>query len=80
LKDVESELAGLLKKSDRTLENDIAIQGITSIKAGPIALTFKDEIYPQSVIPLSVISLMPASWFEDERIERIGTPFLFRAL
>lgn len=65
LKDAEAELAGQLRKADRTLDNDVIVQGITSIKAGSVALSFKDAIIPQ-VIPDAVYNLMPQSWLTDE--------------
>lgn len=68
LKDAESELAGQLAKGDRTLDNDVIAQGLTSLRAGSVALSFKDGIWPQ-VIPDAVWSLMPASWFTDELYE-----------
>lgn len=68
LKDAESEFAGQLKKGDRTLDNDVIIQGLTSIKAGSVALAFKDNITPQ-VIPDAVFNLMPQSWLTDEGYE-----------
>lgn len=65
LKDAESELAGQLWLGDRTLDNDVAVQGVTSVRAGSVALTFKDNITPQ-VIPDAVFNLMPRSWLTDE--------------
>jgi hypothetical protein len=67
LKDAESELAGQLGMTDRTLDNEVIVQGITSIKAGSVALTFKDMIETR-VIPDAVWNLMPPSWFTDEII------------
>jgi len=67
LKDATAELAGALGTSDSTLDNDVIIQGITSIKAGSVALTFKDMI-EKHIIPDFVYSMMPASWFTDEII------------
>lgn len=68
LKNAESELAGQLGNADRTLDNDVIVQGITSIKAGSVALTFKDMIEAQ-VLPDAVWNLMPDSWYTDEIIE-----------
>lgn len=65
LKDAESELAGQLGSEDRTLDNAVIVQGLTSIKAGSVALGFKDNIVPQ-VIPDAVYNLMPQSWLTDE--------------
>src|SRR5687768_3971384 len=55
LKDAESEFAGQLLKSDRTLDNVVGVQGITSIRAGSVALTFKEDIYAQ-VLPDAVLN------------------------
>jgi hypothetical protein len=68
LKDAESELAGSLLKGDRMLDNDVIIQGLTSMRAGSVSLGFKDNIVPQ-VIPDYVYNLMPQSWLTDELYE-----------
>lgn len=65
LKDAESELAGQLGNADRTLDNDVIVQGLTAVKAGSVSLSFKNDIVPQ-VIPDAVYNLMPPSWFTDE--------------
>lgn len=65
LKDAQSELAGQLGGEDRTLDNSVIIQGLTSVKAGSVALAFKSNIIPQ-VIPDAVYNLMPQSWLTDE--------------
>jgi len=67
LKDAESELAGQLGLSDRTLDNDVSLQGLTSVRAGSVALTFKDYI-ERKVLPQAVWDLMPPSWFTDELV------------
>jgi hypothetical protein len=67
LKDAESELAGQLIIADTTLDNDITVQGITSIKAGSVSLSFK-EMIEQHVLPSAVLNLMPPSWLTDEEI------------
>jgi hypothetical protein len=67
LKDAQSEFAGQLGTSDRTLDNDVIVQGITSVKAGSVAVSFKNDI-EMYVIPDAVWNLMPASWFTDEII------------
>lgn len=68
LKDAQSEFAGQLKQGDRTLDNDVIVQGLTSIRAGSVALAFKKNIIPQ-VIPDMVFNLMPQSWLTDQRYE-----------
>lgn len=65
LKDVTAELAAQLAQEDRTLDNSVITQGLTSIKAGSVALTFKQNIMPQ-VIPDAVYNMMPLSWLTDE--------------
>lgn len=79
LKEAEFELAGQLQLSDRTLDNDIITQGITSIKAGTVALTFKDIVQAQ-VLPDMVINLMPPSWFTDEIISYAVNQIVFEAI
>lgn len=74
LKDAVAELAGQLGIADRTLDNDVIIQGITSLRAGPISLSFKNNIIPQ-VIPDSVYNLIPTSWLTDELIEPAFSAF-----
>ncbi len=68
LKDATAELAGQLSITDTTLDNDISVAGITSVKAGSVAVTFKDMI-ERHVLPDIVLSLMPPSWFTDELYE-----------
>lgn len=65
LKDAESEFAGQLKKGDRSLDNDVIVQGLTSLRAGSVALSFKDAITAQ-VMPDAVLNMMPDSWYTDE--------------
>lgn len=68
LKDATAELAGQLEANDRTLDNDIIVQGITSVKAGSVALTFKNNIEAQ-VLPDAVVNLLVPSWLTDEIID-----------
>jgi len=75
LKDAESELAGQLKMSDTTLDNSAVAQGIKSVSAGSVSVTFKDDIEAH-VLPDAVMNLMPASWFTDELFEP-ASPALF---
>jgi len=68
LKDALSELAAQLSKADTTLDNDVSVQGIKSVSAGSVSVTFKDNIEAH-VLPDAVLNLMPPSWFTDELIE-----------
>jgi hypothetical protein len=75
LKDAVAEFAGQLSGGDRTLDNDVIVQGLTSVKAGSVSLAFKDNIMPQ-VIPDAVFNLLPASWLTDELYEpALGAQF-----
>lgn len=69
LKDATIELAGHLAKGDRTIDSDVIIQGLTSVKAGSVSLSFKDQFDAIKVIPDIVASLLIPSWLTDERIE-----------
>lgn len=79
LKEAQAELAGQLGIADRTLDSDIAVQGITSIKAGSVALTFKEMVQAQ-VLPDAVIAIMPPSWFTDELIDYSTQAMVFAAV
>lgn len=68
LKDATAELAGQLIIADTTLDNATSVAGITSVKAGSVAVTFKDMIEAK-VLPDAVWNLMPPSWFTEEIIE-----------
>ena len=74
LKDAESELAGQLLKSDTTLDNDVSVQGISSVRAGSVSVTFKDSMSATDThfLPNAVWLLMPDSWFTDELIVLAG--------
>ncbi len=65
LKDAQSEFAGQLGNADRTLDNDVVVQGITAIKAGSVALNFNRQVFAQ-VIPDAVLNLLVPSWLTDE--------------
>jgi hypothetical protein len=75
LKDAESEFAGQLGLTDRTLDNDVIVQGLTSVKAGSVALTFKNQFQPQ-VVPDAVLNLLLPGWLTDVVVEP-AVPALF---
>jgi hypothetical protein len=60
-----------MNAGDVTATNSAVAQGITSVKAGSVAVTFRNDMVPgqQQVIPNSVMYLMPASWFTTELYE-----------
>ena len=79
LVDATCELAGQLGNTDRTLDNDIAVQGITSVKAGSVALTFRENIQAQ-VLPDAVLNLLVPSWLTDEQVTYTTQTLIFEAV
>lgn len=75
LKYAVAELAGALGTADSTLDNDIIVQGIKSLSAGSVSISFKDMI-ARHVLPDMIWSLMPASWFTIQTIT-LTTPAMF---
>lgn len=75
LKDATAELAGQLLISDTTLDNAASAQGISSVRAGSVSVSFKDMVEAK-VLPDAVWNLMPPSWFTAELIEP-AMPALF---
>lgn len=64
IQEMQFELAMLLISTDRTLENEVSAQGITSIKAGPVGLTFKDTIETPKAVPDTMMTYIPRGWVE----------------
>lgn len=74
LKDATAELAGQLAINDRILDNLVFAQGIASVKAGSVAVSFKDDPnLIKQVIPDAVYDLLVASWLTEEIIESVLT-------
>lgn len=63
LQNATAEYARQLLAADRAGDSDIETQGITSIKAGPVALTFKDSVYAKA-LPDAVYYLIPEDWYD----------------
>jgi len=61
LQHATAEFARQLLATDRAGDSDIETQGITSLKAGPVALTFKDSVMAK-VVPDAVFHLIPDQW------------------
>lgn len=72
LKYAQCEFAGQLKITDTTLNNDVIVQGITSVKAGSVAVSFKDQIPPR-VWPDAVWNLLVPSWLTPEIISYVSS-------
>lgn len=75
LKDAESEWGGQFLGTDFTLNNDVIVQGLTSVRAGSVALTFKDTIFKQ-LVPDAVLGLLVPGWLTDELIEQANPAFI----
>lgn len=74
LKDATAELAGQMSLADRTIDNDAAVQGIASVKAGSVAVTFKNgagAALTLKVLPDFVWNLLVPSWLTDILIEPV---------
>jgi len=66
LKDADAELAFQLYSKDSTLDNQVAVKGITSIKAGSVALTFDTKgMVATKILPDAVRFMIPSSWLTD---------------
>ena len=77
IKNATAELARQLIIADRTLDSDIETQGISSLSAGPVSLSFKDGVYAK-VIPDAVFNMIP-SWWGLAQGRQSGTRDLVRA-
>lgn len=62
LKNATAELARQLLVSDRTLNSDQVDLGLTSLKAGPVAMTFRETGVEPVVVPDAVRHLLPPWW------------------
>lgn len=73
LKDAQAELAGQLLISDTTLDNAVAVGGITMVKAGSVEIKFK-EVIESHVLPDAVMNLLVPSWLTDEVVAAATRP------
>lgn len=69
LKNAVAELAGQLAKSDRLIDNETAAQGISSVRAGSVSVSFKADIEMLRVLPSIIYEMLVPSWMTDELIE-----------
>ncbi len=70
LKDAESEFALVWLASDPTADNAVVVQGLTSLKAGPVELQFKEYIQKR-VLPDVVYQTLIPSWMTNETYENV---------
>lgn len=68
IKFATAELSGQLGAGDRTLDSDVVTQGIKSVSAGSVSVSFKDDIATQ-VLPDAVVNNIPPWWYDDETID-----------
>ena len=61
LQQATAEYARQLLVSDRAGDSDIETQGISSISAGPVSISFTDSVHAK-VIPDAVYNLLPPEW------------------
>jgi hypothetical protein len=61
IKEVTAEYARQLLVSNRTADSDVETQGISSISAGPISLSFKETVKAK-VVPDAVVQMIPTWW------------------
>ncbi len=69
LKEAVAEFAGQMSKSDRTADIDNFAQGVTSVRAGSVALTLKQReegLLMTKVLPDVVLFMLVPSWLTDE--------------
>lgn len=85
LKDAQAEFARQLIDADRAADNDAEKQGLTSVKAGPVALTFRDssvksdeDLRAQEVgainriVPDAVRLLLVTSWYTQPTTQQVA--------
>jgi hypothetical protein len=61
LQQANAEFARQLLEADRAADSDVETQGIRAIKAGSVALQFKDNVVAK-VVPDAVVALIPPEW------------------
>lgn len=61
IQEATAEFARQLLAADRAADSQIETQGVTSMKAGPVAFTFKDSVSAK-VVPDAVANLIPRHW------------------
>ena len=95
LKRAQAEFARQLIAADRTEDNSIINQGITSVKAGPVTLTFGGLVTQNSklvarsiqemnsfaaVLPDAVKMLLVPSWLKEDAEDKANTSVIFEVL
>lgn len=78
LQEATAEYARQLLAEDRAGDSDIETQGITSLRAGPVTLTFKDSVHAK-VVPDAVAHMIPPDWYSSIRGRASGVRELVRS-
>lgn len=80
IKIAHAEFSRILLKADRLEESDVVKEGIIGLKAGPVSLTFRDNLYTQpQVIPQFVLDFLVPSWIDQVYSQLTGNRELRRA-
>lgn len=70
LKDAVAELAGQLARQDSTIDNDVAVQGISSVRAGSVSVSFNNStILTTKILPDVVLFMLVPSWLTELETE-----------
>lgn len=68
LKDATAELAGQIKE-DSFLDNDVRVQGISSVSAGSVSVAFNNAALRIKMLPDIVLALLVPTWLTNQTIE-----------
>lgn len=68
IKDAVCEYAGQLAIKDSSADNAVAVGGITSVTAGPVGVSFKNEAILPKPLPDAVTLLIPPDFYFEETI------------
>lgn len=81
LKHATAEFAAHLAKGDRSFDSDVAVQGITSVRAGSVSVSFKDGgVDVTKIVPDTVWDLLVPSWLTEEKIEAASDVATFEVI
>lgn len=80
LKEAVAEFAGQLQIADRSLDSSVTTQGISSVSAGSVSVSFRQGWIDPQVVPDAVMNLLPPSWYALPEIESANGPAVFEVL
>jgi len=76
LQEATAEMALQSAEEDRTLDSDVQVTGLKKMKAGPVAMEFKDGQIESVVLPQAVWDLLVPSWYTDQIFEGLESASL----